>query len=38
MVGYIYALRPIVDIDLSQVNVGLTGNGEYNTPYSIEAK
>ena len=33
-----FALRPIVEIDLSKVNVGLTGDGGENTPYSIEAK
>ena len=32
------ALRPVVEIDLSKVNVGLTGDGGENTPYSIEAK
>ena len=34
----IYAIRPIVEIELSKVNVGITGYGEENTPYSIEAK
>ena len=32
------AIRPIVEIDLSKVNVGLTGDGGADTPYSIEAK
>ena len=32
------ALRPIVEIDLSKVNIGLTGNGSSDSPYSIEAK
>ena len=33
-----YAIRPVVEIDLTKVNVGLTGDGGVNTPYSIEAK
>ena len=33
-----YAVRPVVEIDLSKVNVGLTGDGNADTPYSIEAK
>ena len=33
-----YAIRPVVEIDLSKVNVGLTGDGGADTPYSIEAK
>ena len=32
------ALRPIVEIDLSKVNVGLTGDGSSSSPYSITAK
>ena len=32
------AIRPVVEIDLSKVNVGLTGDGGANTPYSITAK
>ena len=30
--------RPIVEIDLTKVNVGLTGDGSSNNPYSITAK
>ena len=37
-VYYGYALRPIVEINLSKVNVGLTGDGSSSTPYSITAK
>lgn len=33
-----YALRPVVEIDLTKANVGETGDGGENTPYSIEAK
>ncbi len=33
-----HSIRPVVEIDLSKVNVGLTGNGSSNSPYSIEAK
>ena len=33
-----YAIRPIVEIDLTKVNVGLTGDGGAETPFSIEAK
>ena len=33
-----YPLRPVVEIDLIKVNVGLTGDGEADTPFSIEAK
>ena len=33
-----YAIRPIVEIDLTKVNVGLTGDGSSSTPYSITAK
>ena len=39
--GYTYAsnaIRPVVEIDLSKVNVGLTGDGSSDSPYSIEAK
>lgn len=32
------AIRPVVEIDLSKVNIGLTGDGEANTPFSIEEK
>lgn len=32
------AIRPVVEIDLSKVNVGATGDGGVDTPYSIEAK
>ena len=33
-----YAIRPVVEIDLTKANVGITGDGGENTPYSIEAK
>ncbi len=33
-----YAIRPVVEIDLTKVNVGLTGDGSSDSPYSIEAK
>ena len=33
-----YAVRPVVEIDLTKVNVGLTGDGGAETPFSIEAK
>ena len=33
-----YAIRPVVEIDLTKVNVGLTGDGSSSSPYSIEAK
>ena len=36
--GASYAVRPIVEINLSKVNVGLTGDGSSSTPYSITAK
>ncbi len=36
--GYGMSVRPVVEIKLSQVNVGLTGDGSSSTPYSIEAK
>ena len=32
------ALRPVVEINLSKVNIGLTGDGSSSSPYSIEAK
>ena len=32
------AIRPIVEIDLTKANVGLTGDGSSGSPYSIEAK
>ena len=35
---YSNAIRPIVEIDLTKVNVGLTGDGSADTPFSIEAK
>ena len=31
-------IRPIVEIDLSKVNIGATGDGSSGTPYSITAK
>ena len=31
-------IRPVVEIDLTKVNVGLTGDGGVDTPFSIEAK
>lgn len=36
--SYGYAIRPVVEIDLTKVNVGLTGDGSSSSPYSIEAK
>ena len=36
--GLSYAIRPVVEIDLSKVNIGLTGDGGVDTPFSIEAK
>ena len=33
-----YAIRPVVEIDLTKANVGITGDGGENTPYSITAK
>ena len=33
-----YAVRPVVEIDLSKVNVGVTGDGSSTSPFSIEAK
>ena len=33
-----HVLRPIIEIDLSKVNIGATGDGESETPYSINAK
>ena len=36
--AYTRSLRPVVEIDLSLVDVGLTGNGESETPYSIAPK
>lgn len=32
------ALRPVVEIDLSKVNVGATGDGTRDNAYSITAK
>ena len=37
-VSFSYAIRPCVNIDLSKVNVGLTGDGSSGSPYSITAK
>ena len=36
--SFSYAIRPIVKINLTKVNVGLTGDGSSDSPYSIEAK
>ena len=36
--SYSYALRPIVKIDLSKVNIIATGDGSSTSPYSIEVK
>ena len=36
--GHGIAVRPVVEIDLTKVNVGLTGDGSSSSPYSIEAK
>ena len=33
-----YDIRPVVEIDLTKVNIGLTGNGSSSSPYSITAK
>ncbi len=33
-----YAVRPVVEIDLSKVNIGLTGDGSSSSPYSITVK
>lgn len=33
-----YALRPVVEIDLSKVNVGVTGDGSKYSPYSTTAR
>ena len=33
-----FAVRPVVEIDLSKANVGATGDGGSDTPYSITAK
>ena len=30
-----YAIRPVVEIDLSKVRIGVTGDGTSNSPYSI---
>ena len=32
------ALCPIIEIDLSKVNIGVTGDGSSENPYSITAK
>ena len=34
----VYPIRPIVEIDLSKVIIGATGDGSSNNPYSITAK
>lgn len=36
--NYSYAMRPVVEIDLTKVNVGQSGDGSSTSPYSIEAK
>ena len=36
--SYGYAVRPVVEIDLSKVNIGLTGDGSSSSPYSITVK
>ena len=36
--GHDLAVRPVVEIDLNKVNVGVTGDGNADMPYSIEAK
>ena len=33
-----FAVRPVVGIDLTKVNVGVNGDGGSETPYSITAK
>ena len=33
-----HAIRPVVEIDLTKVNVGLSGDGSSGSPYSIEVK
>ena len=33
-----YAIRPIVEIDLTKVNVGVTGTGAENDAYSLTLK
>ena len=38
MGNYSFAIRPVVDIDLTKVNVGGTGTGTAENPYSITAK
>lgn len=38
VLGYTRSLRPVVEIDSSLVDVGLTGNGESENPYSIAPK
>ena len=35
---YSCAIRPLVEIDLSKVNIGATGDGSRGNPYSITAK
>ena len=36
--SYSFALRPVIEIDLSAVTIGKTGSGTATSPYSIEAK
>lgn len=33
-----YAIRPVVEIDLSKVRIGATGDGSSDSPYSITAR
>lgn len=35
---YSNAVRPVVDMDLSRVYIGVTGTGESSSPYSIQAR
>ena len=36
--SYMYAIRPVVEIELTKVNIGVVGDGSSSTPYSITAK
>lgn len=36
--GSIEAIRPVIEIDLSNVNIGITGAGTNTDPYSITAR
>ena len=36
--NYSYAVRPLVEIDLTKANIGATGDGGSDTPYSITVK